>query len=129
MLVRLGIAMADKIINYVVNELLELNLAYMPFIKDGGLFIMTTETYPLGERLVVDLQLPGKKDPLRIEGKVVCITPPNALHHVLPGVGIQFTGQNAAQSRTLIEANLDRKVDVGGYTYGITEGASKETKS
>lgn len=111
--------MTDKIISYVINEPLELNLAYMPFIRDGGLFIATNDSYSMGERLVVDLLLPGKKEAMRIEGKVVWITPANALHHVLTGVGIQFTGAAAMQVRTQIEANLDRKVDVGGYTYGI----------
>lgn len=108
-----------NVIEYIIHEPLELNLAYMPFIRDGGLFITTSDNYNMGEKVIVDLQLPGKKEPLRIEGKVIWITPLNALHHVLSGVGIQFIGPQAAQIRTQIESNLDKKVDVGGYTYGI----------
>lgn len=118
--------MADsEVISYVIRDPLECNLAYMPFIKDGGLFLPTMNPYALGDRVLVDLTLPGKSDTLRIEGKVVWITPKNALHHVLTGIGIQFIGANAATVKTLIEAQIDTKTEVGGYTYGITEETKK----
>lgn len=114
-----------EILTYTINDPLELNLSYMPFINDGGLFIPSMQTYMLGDRILVDLALPGKKDLLRIEGKVIWITPRNALHHVLPGIGIQFTGTNAKTTKTLIESHLSAGIEVGGYTYGITEELTK----
>lgn len=118
--------MADtEVISYVIRDPLECNLSYMPFIKDGGLFIPTMKTYALGERVLVDLMLPGKTENLRIEGKVVWITPKNALHHVLTGIGIQFLGVNAQTVKSQIEAQIDTKTEVGGYTYGITEETKK----
>lgn len=116
------------ILNYDINDPLELNLSYMPFINEGGLFIPTTDTYTLEDPVIVELKLPGKADRLRIEGKVVWITPKNALHHVLAGIGIQFIGANAATVRSQIEAHLDSTIEVGGYTYGITESVKKEKK-
>lgn len=116
------------ILHYEINDPLELNLSYMPFINEGGLFIPTTDTYMLEDSIVVELKLPGKIDRLRIEGKVVWITPKNALHHVLAGIGVQFIGTNAASVRSQIEAHLDSTIEVGGYTYGITEGIKKEKK-
>ena len=115
----------SEVINYIIRDPVELNLSYIPFIHDGGLFIPTDQAYSLGDRIVVDLQLPGKKESLRIEGKVVWLTPANALHHVLPGIGIQFIGNNAATHRSLIEASLDKTMEVGGYTYGMTEESKK----
>jgi type IV pilus assembly protein PilZ len=115
-----------RIINYVIKDPLELNLAYMPFIVGGGLFIPNFDFFSLGEQVQVDLLLPGKKESVRIEGKVAWITPNNALHHVLPGIGIQLTGNNAQANRALIEANLDKSMEIGGYTYGITDEAKKE---
>lgn len=121
--------MAEKeVISYVMRDSLECNLSYMPFITDGGLFIPTMNQYALGDMVTVDLQLPGKAEPIRIEGKVVWITPRNALHHVLPGIGIQFTGANPQAIRAQIEAQIDTKNEVGGYTYGITEEMKKENK-
>lgn len=114
-----------EVITYIIRDPLECNLSYMPFIKDGGLFIPTMKEYALGARVIVDVTLPGKTEPLRIEGKVVWITPKNALHHVLTGIGIQFIGANAPNARLQIEAQIDAKTEVGGYTYGITEETKK----
>lgn len=119
--------MADEqVIQYVIKDAIECNLSYMPFINEGGFFIPTMNTYALGDRVVLDLLLPGKTENLRIEGKVVWITPRNALHHVLPGIGIQFVGANTKSVRAQIEAQLDSKVEVGGYTYGMTEEMKKD---
>lgn len=109
----------EKVIQYTVNDPIELNLSYMPFINDGGLFIPVTDKHHLGEMVMVELQLPGKPEAVHFEGKVVWITPSNALHHVLPGIGVQFTGTNKQAIKTQIEAYLDTNVDIGGYTYGI----------
>jgi type IV pilus assembly protein PilZ len=113
--------MSNKTIDYVIKEALELSLSYMPFVKDGGLFIPTKDPFSLGDNIVVNLQLPGKKEALTIEGKVIWVTPKNALHHVASGVGVQFTGTNAKKVQGEIEASLDKGIDVGGYTYGITD--------
>lgn len=118
-------AAEDKIINYVIKDSVELNLSFMPFITSGGLFIPTFDSYTLGDKIVVDVMLPGKTSGLRIEGKVIWITPAEALHHVLPGVGIQFLGDNASAVRTELEAHLDTSMEVGGYTYGISDETKK----
>lgn len=114
-----------EILVYNMKDPLECNLSYMPFIAEGGLFIPTMNEYALGDRVVVDVGLPGKIDPLRVEGRVVWITPRNALHHVLPGIGIQFIGANAQVAKAQIESHIDTKSEVGGYTYGITEDGKK----
>lgn len=116
----------SEVLKYIINDPIELNLSYIPFINHGGLFVPTEQTYLLGDRVVIDLQLPGKKESLRIEGKVIWITPVNAFHHVLPGIGIEFAGANAPAIRLQIESNLDKSMEVGGYTYGITEEVKKE---
>lgn len=115
----------NRIINYVINDPIELNLSYMPFISGGGLFVPSFETFSLEEKVSVDLLLPGKKESLRIEGKVVWITPNNALHHVLPGIGLQLVGSNAVSNKALIESHLDKSMEIGGYTYGITDENKK----
>ena len=111
----------QEVLTFVIRDPLELNLSYMPFIIGGGLFIPTLNHYALGDPVVLDLQFPIKNENIRVEGKVVWITPQNALHHVLPGIGIQFTGSNSQTLRNQIEAHLDTTMDIGGYTYGITE--------
>ena len=113
-------------LQYNIVDSLELNLSYMPFVTNGGLFVPTADHYSIGDKVVVELQLPGKKEPLRIEGSVIWLTPKNALHHVACGIGIQFTGANAAAVRSQIESMLDKSVEIGGYTYGITEETRRD---
>ncbi len=113
------------VINYVITDPVELNLSYMPFITNGGLFIPTDDFFSIGDKIEIDLQLLMKKENLLIEGKVVWITSKNALHHVLAGIGIQFTGNNSTTIRSQIESLLDKSIEVGGYTYGITDTDQK----
>jgi type IV pilus assembly protein PilZ len=117
--------MADRTLQYVINNPLELNLSYMPFITDGGIFVPSTEAFELGDHVVVDLLLAAKNVNIRIKGKVVWITPSSALHHVLPGIGLQFIGETAPLVRGEIEMSLAPSMEVGGYTYGLTDGPSK----
>lgn len=115
-------------LNYDIKDLLELNLAYMPFITNGGLFIPTADAYILGNHVNVDLQLPTKKESIKIEGKVVWLTPKNSLYHVISGIGIQFVGPNANVIRTQLESMLDKSVEIGGYTYGISEESHRDKR-
>src|SRR5438552_15834922 len=94
-------------LNYVIKDVLELNLSYMPFINGGGLFIPTNESLSLNDMVAVNLQLVGKENQFQFEGKVVWIIPKNALHHVLPGVGVQFIGSNAKPIRNQTESQLN----------------------
>ncbi|HVY53389.1 MAG TPA: PilZ domain-containing protein [Gammaproteobacteria bacterium] len=114
------------VLHYTINDPVELNLAYMPFINGGGLFIPSEKAYPLGTHVVIELLMPGHKDSLRIEGKVVWITPPNALYQVLSGMGVQLTGAQAAIIRSQIEAGLDKTMEIGGYTLGTPSGNNKQ---
>ena len=107
-------------LSYAITNNLELNFSFMPFIKEGGLFIPTQQLFSLGDKVIVELRLPERKEIVSFEGKVVWINPKNALHHILAGIGIQFSGQHAQATRQLIESMLDKQAEVGGYLYGIT---------
>lgn len=131
MLANIGFIFMDDtadVICYLINDPIELNLSYMPFINGGALFIPSQKAFSLGEKVSVDLQLPGKKENLKFEGKVIMVIPPNALHHVLPGIGLQIIGSNAQSIRVEIESHLDKTMEVGGYTYGITEETRRDKK-
>lgn len=105
-------------LKYQINNQIELNFSYLPFIKDGGLFIRTTEKFQLGEQIDVEVRLPGQTESIIIEGNVVWVTPSESLYQVYPGIGIQFIGPNAKVHHDLIKANIDNTLDVGGYAYG-----------
>ena len=119
--------MPEKVLHYTMKDPIEVNLSYIPFMSNGGLFVPTQEKFVLEEEVIIYLTLPGKKDLLTFEGKVAWITPPNALHHVITGIGVHFTGSQAATIRSYIESCLNPKMDIGGYVYGITS-EGKEIK-
>lgn len=100
--------MSDKgqLINCSFTSEASLYLAYMPFVKGGGLFIRTNHIYPLGEDVELSVKLIEEHDPYLVCGKVVWITPKGAQGNKPPGIGIQFQGDNSRYLCNKIETYL-----------------------
>ena len=64
--------------------------AYMPFLKQGGIFVPTPKRYFLGDEVFLLLTLPDSSDRLPIAGKVVWVTPAGAQGNRNAGIGVQF---------------------------------------
>lgn len=69
--------------------------SYMPFLKNGGLFIPTNKNYKLGDEVFMLLNLMDEPEKIPVAGKVVWVTPMGAQGNRKAGVGIQFTGKDA----------------------------------
>ena len=71
--------------------------AYMPFLKNGGIFVPTPKTYKLGAEIFMLLQLID--DPTRhpVAGSVVWITPYGAQGGRTQGVGVHFSDDDAGK--------------------------------
>lgn len=67
-----------------------LHASYMPFVRNGGLFIPTDRLFELGDEVFVLLRLMDEPQRYPITGKVIWINPPGAPGGRPPGVGIQF---------------------------------------
>ncbi|MGC1182875.1 PilZ domain-containing protein [Legionella sp.] len=83
-----------------------LYLAYMPFVKGGGVFIRTHHLYQLGSVLIVSVKLIDEHEVYRVEGKVVWITPRSAQGNKFTGIGVQFIGENGRYLKNKIESYL-----------------------
>ncbi|NKB77090.1 MAG: pilus assembly protein PilZ [Gammaproteobacteria bacterium] len=70
----------------------ELKMAYLPFIKNGGLFIATIEEYMMGQTIWVKVDLPDNNDPLLVSGEVVWKMPQESLSGGPQGIGVNFLG-------------------------------------
>ncbi|WP_028292413.1 PilZ domain-containing protein [Oceanobacter kriegii] len=79
--------------------------AYMPFIKDGGLFIPTTRSYQLGDEVFLLLKLLDDPEKIPVAGKVIWITPAGAQSNKQQGIGVQFSSDNP-MARDRIETQL-----------------------
>ncbi|MES2884690.1 MAG: PilZ domain-containing protein [Pseudomonadota bacterium] len=83
-----------------------LYVAYMPFIKNGGLFIPTEKSYKLGDEVFILLTLMDSAERLPVAGKVVWVTPKGAQNKRQQGIGVQFSSQDAGTTQKKIEASL-----------------------
>ena len=81
----LSLTMKDKAVLYA---------AYMPFVKNGGLFIATNRKFELGEDVFLLLNLMEETEKIPVAGKVVWITPKGAQGTRASGVGVQFDEKN-----------------------------------
>jgi len=80
--------------------------SYMPFVKNGGLFIPTTKKYDLGDEVFMLLTLMEDNERLPVAGKIIWISPPGAQGNRANGIGVQFSPQDKGQTRSKIETHL-----------------------
>ena len=74
--------------------------SYMPFLKNGGLFIPTGKSYRLGDEIFLLLSLMDEPEKIPVAGKVVWITPKGAQGNRAAGIGVQFNdGDNTARNK------------------------------
>ena len=66
------------ILSLTIRDKSSLYAAYMPFIKNGGLFIPTNKAYKLGDEVFMLLTLTDSKEKLPVAGRIVWITPKGA---------------------------------------------------
>ena len=94
------------ILSLTIKDRAALYAAYMPFVKNGGLFIPTSKPYKLGDEVFMLLTLMDNKEKLPVAGKVIWITPQGAQGNRTGGIGVQFGAQDNAQTRNKIETYL-----------------------
>ena len=80
--------------------------AYMPYLKDGGIFIPTDKSLELGDEVFLLLSLMDEPQRYPVTGKVVWITPRAALGGRRAGIGIQFSGLEGNNVQKKIETYL-----------------------
>ncbi len=83
-------AARQGIISLKIKDAAALYNAYMPFLKNGGLFAPTTQRYALGDEVVLLITLAGETERLSVVGKVAWISPLGAQGNRTAGIGIHF---------------------------------------
>lgn len=82
--------MRQGILSLVLKDKAGLYGAYMPYIKNGAVFVPTAKRYALGDEVFLLLTLPESTEKLPVPGKVVWITPVGAQANRPAGVGVQL---------------------------------------
>lgn len=94
------------ILSLTIKDKSALYAAYMPFVKNGGLFIPTPKAYKVGDEVFMLLTLMEESEKIPIAGKIVWITPIGAQGNRASGIGVQFSDQDQGTARNKIETYL-----------------------
>lgn len=79
-----------SVLSLAIKEKAALYSAYMPFLKNGGIFVPTNKSYRLGEEIYLILTLLDDTNKYPIAGKVAWITPAGAGNNKSQGIGVHF---------------------------------------
>ena len=93
-------------INCIFETETSLYLAYMPFLKAGGLFVRSNLQLSLQEKVKLNVQIPKDAEIHIIDAQVAWITPRAAQANKPSGLGFQFKGESSKILNNKIEALL-----------------------
>lgn len=98
---------SQGILSLTIKDKGALYAAYMPFVKNGGLFIPTNKEYKLGDEVFLLLKLMEETEKLPVVGTVIWVTPKGAQGNRVAGIGVQFAAdQDGGNARKKIESYL-----------------------
>jgi type IV pilus assembly protein PilZ len=95
----------NAVLSISIKELQALHAAYMPFLKNGGIFIPEDKQYEINDEIFMLLDIMDEEEKIPVNGKVVWITPVNAQANRPPGIGVQFSEKNS-EAKNKIESYL-----------------------
>lgn len=101
-----GFSGRQGILSLSIKDKSALYAAYMPFVKNGGLFIPTPKSYQLGDEVFMLLTLMDETEKIPVAGKVIWITPQGAQGNRTAGIGVQFAERDGGATRNKIETYL-----------------------
>lgn len=92
-----------------------LQSVYLPFLRDGGLFVPSLREFQLGEQVLILLRLPEQNESLPVAGRVAWIVPAHAARGGKPGIGVQLSRLDGGALRSRIETLIADQDAERGY--------------
>ena len=77
------------VLSLSIKEKAALYAAYMPYLKNGGIFVPTNRPYNIGDEVYLILTLLDDPTRLPVAGKVVWISPSGGGASKTPGIGVR----------------------------------------
>jgi len=97
----------------------QLYKSYMPWFKNGGLFIPTSKRFQMGQEILMMVVLPEIKQKFPAAGIVSWVCPANATGHNKQGVGVEFSDEEGMALRFRIDNMLTEQLKAGTPTYTL----------
>ena len=104
------------ILSLTIKSKDELYRSFMPYVKNGGLFVTTQRNYHLGEEVFMLLDLMEEPDKIPVTGKVIWVTPKGAQGGKQAGIGIQLSSDDNTVANK-IETYLAGALGTGRLTH------------
>ncbi len=101
-----GPAGRPGVLSLTIKDKNALYAAYMPYLKNGGIFVPSSKAYKIGAEVFMLLTLMDSKEKIPVAGTVVWVTPQGAQGNRAAGIGIQFSDKDSGAARNKIETIL-----------------------
>lgn len=107
------------VLSLAIKEKAALYAAYMPYLRNGGIFVPTSRTYSLGDEVYLILTLMDDPTKIPVAGKVVWVTPASGSQRQ-PGIGVHFPGdESGATAKKRIEDLLGSALKSARPTHTV----------
>lgn len=108
------------VLSLSIKEKAALYAAYMPYLKNGGIFVPTNRPYNLGDEVYLILTLMDDPARIPVAGKVVWISPSGGGGSKTPGIGVHFPpDESGILARQRIEQALGNALRSARPTHTI----------
>jgi len=105
------------VMSLTIRDKKTLHACYMPFVRNGGLFIPTDRLFELGDEVFVLLRLMDEPQRYPITGRVIWINPPATSSGRPRGIGIQFSSLENSELQEKILFYLEEYLRSEQATY------------
>ncbi|TQV64725.1 MAG: pilus assembly protein PilZ [Halothiobacillaceae bacterium] len=110
---------ASGIVHHNIPDKATLYASYMPFIRNGGLFLPGQTKLRMGQEVFLVLSMMNDPERARVAAKVVWVTPSGAQANRPAGVGVQFLEADKGQTKARIENYLAGMQNSDNPTYTL----------
>lgn len=109
-----------SVLSLSIKEKSALYSAYMPLLKNAGIFVPTNKSYRLGDEIYLILSLMDDPNKYPIAGKVAWITPAEAQNGKTQGIGVHFPDDDSGKRvKRSIEALLGGALNSSRATHTL----------
>ncbi len=109
-----------SVLSLNIKEKAALYAAYMPYLKNGGIFVPTSKPYNLGDEVYLLLSLMDDPSKFPIAGRVAWVTPQGAHNNKAQGIGVHFSeDEGGATAKKRIEEVLGAALKSSRSTHTL----------
>jgi uncharacterized protein (TIGR02266 family) len=95
-----------------LNTMYALKKAYIKNVSGGGLYIETASSATMGQKLEIELTLPGEESSFKVSTEVAWVNP-RAVGDLGPGIGVRFLNlddKKRTKIQRLVESALEKEL-------------------